>query len=177
VTKNEPPKPAWRLYVHPAFSEAFDALVAEVKRLQTSDPGEYGQHPKAKLLKRIVDLVETEIPRDPGAAEFNLGNTLGPAHRHWRRAKFLSRFRLFFRYNSKAAVIIYAWVNDENTLRKAGSGNDPYHLFGGMLRKGRPPDDWIALTKEAAAYVPPKLEGKPPLPERGAARAITKDEM
>ncbi|WP_423867870.1 type II toxin-antitoxin system YhaV family toxin [Bradyrhizobium sp.] len=84
---------------------------------------------------------------------------------------------LFFRYNSKAAVIIYAWVNDENTLRKAGSGNDPYHLFGGMLRKGRPPDDWIALTKEAAAYVPPKLEGKPPLPERGAARAITKDEL
>jgi toxin YhaV len=40
---------------------------------------------------------------------------------HWRRAKFLSRFRLFFRYNSKAKVIIYAWVNEENTLRKAGS--------------------------------------------------------
>ena len=80
--------------------------------------------------------METEIPRDPGAAEYNLGNTLGPAHRHWRRAKFLGRFRLFFRYNSKAAVIIYAWVNDENTLRKAGGGNDPYHLFGGMLRKG-----------------------------------------
>ena len=66
----------------------------------------------------------------------------------------LSRFRLFFRYNSKAAVIIYAWVNDENTLRKAGSGNDPYHLFGGMLRKGRPPDDWAALVKEATAYKP-----------------------
>jgi toxin YhaV len=143
VTKKAPPKPAWRLYVHPAFSEPFDALVAEVRRLQTSDPGGYSQHPKAKLLKRIVDLVETEIPRDPGAVEYNLGNTLGPAHRHWRRAKFLSRFRLFFRYNSKAAVIIYAWVND-----------DPYHLFGGMLRKGRPPDDWAALVKEATAYEP-----------------------
>ena len=49
-----------------------------------------------------------------------LGNTLGPEHRHWRRAKFLGRFRLFFRYSSKDRVIIYAWVNDQNTLLKAG---------------------------------------------------------
>ena len=158
MTKKESPKPAWRLFVHPAFSEPFDALVGEVERLQKSDPKGFGHHPKAKLLKRIVDLVEKEIPRDPGAAEYNLGNTLGPAHRHWRRAKFLSRFRLFFRYNSKAQVIIYAWVNDENTLRKAGSGNDPYHLFGGMLRKGRPPDDWEDLMRQAAAYRPPEVE-------------------
>ncbi len=155
MTKKEPPKPAWRFYAHPAFSEAFDALVAEVARLRKSDPGGYIQHPTAKLLKRIVDLVEREIPRDPGAAEYNLGNALGPAHRHWRRAKFLGRFRLFFRYNSKAAIIIYAWVNDENALRKAGGGNDPYSVFGAMLRKGRPPDDWNALIKEVSAYVSP----------------------
>jgi toxin YhaV len=160
VTKTKPPRPAWRLYAHPAFSEPFDSLVAEVARLQKSDPGGYSQHPKAKLLKRIVDLVETEIPRDPGAAEYNLGNTLGPAHRHWRRAKFLGRFRLFFRYNSRAAVIIYAWVNDESTLRKAGSGSDPYHVFGSMLRKGRPPDDWNALIKETSAYVSPDREDR-----------------
>ena len=158
MTKKESPKPSWRLFVHPAFSEPFDALVGEVERLQKSDPKGFGHHPKAKLLKRIVDLVEKEIPRDPGAAEYNLGNTLGPAHRHWRRAKFLSRFRLFFRYNSTAEVIIYAWVNDEDTLRKAGSSNDPYHLFGGMLRKGRPPDGWEDLMRQAAAYGPPEAE-------------------
>jgi toxin YhaV len=66
--------------------------------------------------------------------------------------KVSGRFRLFFRYNSKAVVVIDAWVNDENTLRKAGGANDPYHLFGGMLRKGRRPDDWAALMKEAADY-------------------------
>ncbi len=27
----------------------------------------------------------------------------------------------FFRYDSKAKVIVYAWVNDEQTLRSAGS--------------------------------------------------------
>jgi toxin YhaV len=156
VTKKEPPKPVWRLFVHPAFSEPFDALVAEVARLQKSDPAGFSQHPKAKLLKRIVELIEKEIPRDPGAAVYDQGNTLGPRHRHWRRAKFLSRFRLFFRYSSKAGVIIYAWGNDENTLRKAGGGTDPYNVFGSMLRKGHPPDDWAALVKEVAAYKSPE---------------------
>lgn len=141
----------WRLFVHPAFSETFDGLVAEVARLRTTDPTRYRQHPKTKLLKRIVDLVDVEIPRDPGAAEYALGNTLGPEHRHWRRAKFLGRFRLFFRYSSKERVVIYAWVNDENSLRKAGGRNDPYTVFNGLLRRGRPPDSWEALMREAAA--------------------------
>jgi toxin YhaV len=156
VTKKELPKPSWRLFVHPAFSEPFDVLVAEVGRLQKSDPRGFDQHPKAKLLKRIVELIEKEIPRDPGAAVYSQGNTLGPRYRHWRRAKFLSRFRLFFRYSSKAGVIIYAWVNDENTLRKVGGGTDPYYVFGSMLRKGHPPDDWGALVKEVAAYKSPE---------------------
>jgi toxin YhaV len=144
-------KPRWQLFAHPAFSETFDALVDEIERLRVADPRRYQEHPKTRLLKRIVDLIEVEIPRDPGAHEYSLGNTLGPTHRHWRRAKFLGRFRLFFRYSSKANVIIYAWVNDENTLRQAGGRNDPYNVFGGLLRKGRPPDDWDALVKEAAA--------------------------
>jgi len=99
----------------------------------------------------ILDLIEVEIPRDPGAPEYSLGNTLGPEHRHRRRAKFLGRFRLFFRYSSKDRVIIYAWVNDETMLRKAGGRNDPYTIFNAQLRKGRPPDGWNALIKEAAA--------------------------
>jgi toxin YhaV len=142
----------WRLYVHPAFSEPFDALTREVERLAVADPKGYVEHPKAKLLKRIVDLIEIEIPSDPGSAEYLLGNTLGPAHRHWRRAKFLGRFRLFFRYNTQARVIIYAWVNDEGTLRKAGGRNDPYVVFGALLRKADPPDGWDALVKEANAH-------------------------
>jgi toxin YhaV len=141
----------WQLSVHPAFSETFDALVAEVARLRSTEPQRYTQHPKAKLLRRLVDLIEIEIPRNPGAAEFSLGNTLGPAHRHWRRAKFLGRFRLFFRYSSTAPVIVYAWVNDENTLRKAGGRSDPYSVFARLLRRGHPPDDWNALIREAAS--------------------------
>ena len=139
----------WKLFAHPAFSGTLNELVAEATRLRAADPEGYTQHPKLKLLKRIVDLIEIEIPRDPGATEYLLGNTLGPEHRHWRRAKFLGRFRLFFRYSSIDRVIIYAWVNDENMLRKVGGRNDPYAIFSSRLRRGEPPDDWDALIKEA----------------------------
>lgn len=156
MTEERPGRADWQIYVHPAFSETFDALVAEVGRLRSADPVRYAEHPKAKLLKRIVDLIATEIPRNPAANEFSLGNTLGPAHRHWRRAKFLGRFRLFFRYSSKARVIIYAWVNDENTLRQAGGRNDPYSVFGRLLRRGSPPDDWNALIQQCTSLRHPQ---------------------
>jgi toxin YhaV len=106
-------------------------------------------HPKAKLLKRILELILAEIPRDPNAVEYQLGNTLGPVHRHWRRAKFLGRFRLFYRFSSVHKAIIYAWVNDENTLRKAGSKRDPYLIFSRRLPGGDPPDDWDDLLQKA----------------------------
>jgi len=67
---------------------------------------------------------------------------------------------LFFRYSSQARVVIYAWVNDENMLRKAGGRNDPYAVFGTLLRKGRPTDDWNALMKEAVAHK--RRPGGPP---------------
>src|SRR5207245_681355 len=84
------------------------------------------------------------------AVEFQLVNTLGPLHRHWRRAKFLGRFRLFFRFSSAHKAIIYAWVNDENTLRKAGARNDPYAIFNKRLKDGTPPDDWDDLVRGSA---------------------------
>ncbi len=141
----------WRLFRHAAFRRTLDALAAEVERLAREQPRDWQAHPKAKLLRRITDLVEVEIPRDPNAPEYALGNTLGPTHRHWRRAKFMGRFRLFFRFDSASRMIIYAWVNDENTLRKAGARTDPYAVFRRRLEEGDPPDDWGALLAEAIA--------------------------
>ncbi|WP_456307491.1 type II toxin-antitoxin system YhaV family toxin [Paeniroseomonas aquatica] len=62
-----------------------------------------------------------------------------------------NRFRLFFRADSRAKVIVYAWVNDRDTLRKAGAGTDPYAVFARMLGHGNPPDDWPALLAAAQA--------------------------
>ena len=49
-------------------------------------------------------------------------------------------------------MIVYAWVNDRNTLRKEGARTDPYRLFAAMLENGNPPDDWPSLL--AAAETP-----------------------
>ena len=44
---------------------------------------------------------------------------------------------------------MYAWVNDENTLREAGARTDPYGVFRRRLDDGNPPDDWTTLLAEA----------------------------
>jgi toxin YhaV len=139
----------WRLFRHAAFRRTMDMLTAEVERLAREQPQAWQAHPKAKLLRRITDLIEAEIPHNPNAPEFALGNTLGPTHRHWRRAKLMGRFRLFFRFDSASRIIIYAWINDANTLRKAGARTDPYVVFRRRLEGGEPPDDWGVLLAEA----------------------------
>jgi hypothetical protein len=53
----------WRLYVHPAFGDAFEGLSEAVQELKREHPKSYAGHPKAKLLKRILDLILDEIPR------------------------------------------------------------------------------------------------------------------
>ena len=130
----------WRLYVHPLFEQQFRQLVEQVEALAAKDPTGYKELPAAKLLATINRHVRETIPRNPGAAEFRQGNTLGSDNRHWFRAKFHERYRLFYRFSSKEKVIIYAWVNDERTLRKSGSRTDPYRVFRAMLEAGDPPD-------------------------------------
>lgn len=147
-------KNGWTLYAHPSFSQPLERLIRTVEALEKKQPQAYRNHPKAKLLKRILEVILVEIPRDPNAAEYQLGNTLGPSYRHWRRAKFLGRFRLFFRFSSAQRVIVYAWVNDETTLRKAGAHSDPYRAFTKRLREGNPPDGWDALLRESDTAEP-----------------------
>jgi toxin YhaV len=137
----------WRLFAHPAFLEQFEALVGEVDRLTRGSREQPEVHPKAKLLKRILELILDEIPRDPNASVYQLGNTLGQEGRHWRRAKFLQRFRLFFRFSSVERVIVYGWVNDETSLRQRGARSDVYSVFRKRLDRGDPPDDWIELLR------------------------------
>ncbi len=130
----------WRLYVHPLFEQQFLQLVEQVEALAAKDPTGYKELPASKLLATINRQIRQTIPRNPGAAEFRQGNTLGSDNRHWFRAKFHERYRLFYRFSSREKVIIYAWVNDERTVRKSGSKTDPYRVFRAMLQAGDPPE-------------------------------------
>ena len=140
----------WRLYAHPLFLDQLGRLVASVERAKQADPRGWQGKADARLLTALRALLVERIPRDPLSPQFRQGNTLGKDRRHWFRAKFGgNRFRLFFRADSQAKVIVYAWVNDRDTLRKAGASTDPYVVFALMLAAGDPPDDWLSLLASA----------------------------
>ena len=129
----------WTLYTHPLFEEQLTRLADKVKTAAKADPTGYKSLPVTKLLATIQKHITELIPANPNAPEYRQGNTLGKDNRHWFRAKFHERYRLFFRFSTKEKIIIYAWVNDESTLRKANSKTDPYILFQSMLESGDPP--------------------------------------
>ncbi|MBU6451681.1 MAG: type II toxin-antitoxin system YhaV family toxin [Cyanobacteria bacterium REEB67] len=139
---------AWQLVQDKMFTEQLNKLIAEIVKLQQTQPESFKEHPKTKKLARIYKLMLEEIPADPAHAQWNQGNTLGEDFRFWKRAKFgPNHFRLFFRYDGSRQVIIYAWMNDEKTLRKDGDKNDPYAIFAKGLRNGDPPSDLNDLLK------------------------------
>lgn len=44
-------------------------------------------------------------------------------------------------------MIVYAWVNDDDTKRAYESSYDAYRVFRKMLKSGHPPDDWDQLLR------------------------------
>jgi len=77
----------WTLLRWDAFATSWDALVAEVVRLEGQDPDGYRDHPSTKFLKRLADVALTEIPSDPSHERYQLGTALGSDAKFWRRAK------------------------------------------------------------------------------------------
>ncbi|HEX9877548.1 MAG TPA: type II toxin-antitoxin system YhaV family toxin [Gammaproteobacteria bacterium] len=136
----------WILLFHECIVEQLRKLHTAAERAERSDPKGFTRNANVKLFRALSLLILEAVPSDPARDEYRQGNTLGPAHRHWRRAKIGRRFRLFFRYDSKVKTIVFAWVNDEQTLRAAGSKSDPYAVFEKMLERGNPPDDWASLV-------------------------------
>jgi toxin YhaV len=141
----------WTLLFHDAAITQLEKLSQACERARKADPKNFAANANVKLFAALAKLMLEIIPGDPARPEFRQGNTLGPEYRHWFRAKFLGRFRLFFRYDSRAKLIVYAWVNDERTLRQSGGKNDPYEVFKRMLKSGDPPNDWSALVKRTRA--------------------------
>ncbi|MFM8342965.1 MAG: type II toxin-antitoxin system YhaV family toxin [Betaproteobacteria bacterium] len=139
----------WSLYAHPLFAAHVGALITQVEALRQRDPSGYSQRDATKRLAAMAHLAFERIPQDPTRAEYRQGATLGGGHQHWFRAKFFQQYRLFFRYHSGARVIVYAWVNDEDSRRAYERSDDAYRVFRRMLASGHPPNDWDQLLDEA----------------------------
>ena len=140
----------WTIYAHPLFLAQLETLARQVEELRRRDPRGYLRKNPTRRLAAIVRLAFDVVPGDPARPEFRQGDTLGDEHRHWFRAKFFQRYRLFFRFHAASRVIVYAWVNDEDTRRSYESADDAYRVFRRMLERGRPPDDWAKLLAEAS---------------------------
>lgn len=141
----------WTVFAHPLFLDQLEALTQQVEELKQKDPGSFTKKNAVKRLAAIAKLAFEVIPQDPARPEYRQGNTLGEEHKHWFRAKFFQQYRLFFRYHASGKVIVYAWVNDEDTKRAYESSDDAYRDFRKMLESGHPPDDWDRLLSEARA--------------------------
>lgn len=100
----------WSLFMHPMFLAQVEELLEQVGALRETDPTGYVGRNPTKRLAAIAKLMFEVIPQDPAAAMYRQGDTLGAQHKHWFRAKFFQQYRLFFRYDARARVIIYASV-------------------------------------------------------------------
>ena len=126
----------WTLLYHPVFGDRYRALRDEARRLKRVLPeGDFVEHPLVKLVAAVHRLITVVVPADPNAPEFRLRGDLA----RFRRAKghgLPLRYRLLWVFSEQARAIIFLYLNDEATLRKAGAKTDPYAIFRQLVARG-----------------------------------------
>jgi toxin YhaV len=151
----------WTVFAHPLFLAQLEALTQQVERIKQKDPAGYVKKNASKRLAAITKLAFDAIPQDPTRPEYRQGSTLGDEHKHWFRAKFFQQYRLFFRYHAPSKVIVFAWVNNDDSKRAYESDNDAYRVFRKMLESGHPPDNWNQLLAECQHVGQSDIAGRP----------------
>lgn len=111
----------WNIFAHPLFLNQFEELLTQVEDLRQKYPQDYKKKNATKRLAAIAKLAFEIIPQDPTRSDYRQGTTLGDDYKHWFRAKFFQQYRLFFRYHQQSKIIVFAWVNDNNSKRSYDS--------------------------------------------------------
>lgn len=142
----------WLIGFHPEILGQLEKLISAVEDELRRHPGRTPSSQPARILAALRKLMFVDIPEEPERKEYRQGNTLGKRRKHWFRAEFGNgRYRLFFRYRLAGRILIFAWVNDQETLRTYRSSTDAYAVFARMLDEDNPPDDWDSLLKECTS--------------------------
>lgn len=156
-TKKIPVFHGYELHALSFFQDYLMQLTEEVEQIIANDPVNFFSHPKYKLFEAVLNNITENVPSNPDHPDFRQGLTLGKKNKSWRRVKkkdLPPRYRLFFQFNSNAPkTIIYAWMNDETTQRKAGSKTDVYAVFEKMLKSGKVQNSWAELYQAANPMV------------------------
>ena len=146
----------WNKLWHPYFENRYLKILERVEDLSIKHPNSFYNHPDYKFFESVTDCLENRIFINPANREFQLGNTLGKNNKSWRRAKngLPNRYRLFFKFSSTNNEITLAWLNDEKSIRRAGSKNDVYEVFKKLLASGNIPNTYNDLVKESSKFLP-----------------------
>ncbi|MDE0305801.1 MAG: type II toxin-antitoxin system YhaV family toxin [Albidovulum sp.] len=135
----------WTLPFRNCVIDQLRKLHQTVERARRRGPAGFASTASVQLFHALSRQMRETVPQDPSRKERLQGSALGTRDRQRRCAKIARRFRLYFRYDARAKMIVYAWVKDQSTLRSSGSRTDPYAVFTRMLAQGNPPDDWATL--------------------------------
>ena len=143
----------WNLLFHEGLIEQLQKLQAAAQRAQAQDPQGFESNANVKLFNALAQLMLETVPSDPNRDEYRQGNTMGPAFRHWRRGKVGRRFRLFFRFDSKAKIIIFMAMMEAQTYFAERQARADVAAFDAVMARagGEPPreGDRILLAQNS----------------------------
>ncbi len=121
------------LKYHEFYHQRIQELKERVKELdQRLRPEEFRRHEVVKLALR-VRRAEQEIAQDPNRPEYLLHGELRKFRRYKRG---LGRYRIIFCFSEQPPIIVFLYLNTEESLRKEGGRHDPYEEFKAFLRRG-----------------------------------------
>ena len=131
----------WNLLFHDGLIEQLQKLQTAAQKAQTQDTQGFESNANVKLFNALAQLMLETVPSDPNRDEYRQGNTMGPAFRHWRRAKLGRRFRLFFRFDSKTRIIIFMATMEAQTYLAKRQALADLNAFDAVMARtgGEPP--------------------------------------
>ncbi len=131
----------WTLLFHDHVIEQLRGLQARAERAKQDDPQGCEGYANLGLFQTLSRLILEVVPRNPSRDAYVPDSMQGQIGGHWRRVEIGRSFRLFFRYDSKARVIVFARVHEEQALRSAVSKSVHAATFAKKIGHGNPPDD------------------------------------
>jgi toxin YhaV len=109
----------WTLLFHEGLIEQLRKVQAAALHASDSELQRLDGNANATLFQALSHWVMDAVPGDPSRDAFRHCNIAEPAHSNWRCAKIGGRFRLFFRYDARAKVIVFAALQDWTALDAA----------------------------------------------------------
>ena len=125
----------WNLLFHEGLIEQLQKLQAAAQKAKAQDPQGFESNANLKLFNALAQLMLETVPSDPSRDEYRQGNTMGPAFRHWRRAKLGRRFRLFFRFDSKTRIIIFMAMMEAQTYLAKRQARADLNAFDAVMAR------------------------------------------